>query len=140
MLPVVSFTLLAASATVSLSLEPSLRCPNQSSLTERMARVGLSVLSSDPKAFAPASGGGRPGVVELLSAPTFEVSIKPTAGGLLLTTRRTSDGKVFERAVDLRGEDCPTVERLLVVLIHSWITAKMPVLSPNAVADGGAKR
>jgi hypothetical protein len=131
MLPVVSFTLLAASATVSLSLDATLKCPTQTSLTERMARVGLSVLNPDPK---------TPPVVELLSAPTFEVSVKPTAGGLLLTARRTSDGKVFERTVQPGAEDCPTVERLLVVLIHSWITAKMPVLSPNALADGGTKR
>ena len=130
MLPVVLVTLLAASATVSLSLDPALKCPTLTSLTERMARVGLSVLPPNPP---------TPQVTELLSRPSFEVSVKPTAGGLLLTTKRTSDGKVFERTVETGKEDCPTVERLVVVLIHSWITSKMPVLSPTAL-DGGAKR
>ncbi|MBK7857372.1 MAG: hypothetical protein IPJ65_01860 [Archangiaceae bacterium] len=123
-------TLLAASATVSLTVDVTLKCPAPASLTERMARVGLSVLPPSPQ---------TPQVTELLARPSFEVSIKPTAGGLLLTTRRTSDGKVFERTVETGREDCPTVERLVVVLIHSWITSKMPVLSPHGL-DGGSRR
>jgi hypothetical protein len=130
MLAMALISFLGAKATVSLALDASLKCPTLSSLSDRMGRVGLEVLVSNPQA---------PAVAALLAAPSFEVSIKPTAEGLLLTTRRTSDGKVFERPVQTGKEDCPTIERLVVVLIHSWITAKLPVLSPAAL-DGGAKR
>jgi hypothetical protein len=126
MLVAALFSVLGASPMVSLSLDPSLTCPAQRSLTDRLGRVGLSVFVPNLR-------------VPLLTAPSFEVSVKPTAEGLLLTTRRTSDGKVFERPVQTGKEDCPTVERLLVVLIHSWITAKLPVLSPSAV-DAGVRR
>lgn len=130
MLPVVLLSVLQASATVSLTLDPALKCPTQASLSERMGRVGLDVLTPNPQA---------PAVAELLARPSYEVSIKPTPEGLLLSTRRTSDGKVFERTMQPAKEDCPTVERLVVVLIHSWITSKMPVLSPGGL-DGGSKR
>ena len=114
---------------VSLTLDPKLSCPSSASLSDRLARVGLTVRRDN----AP--------VTDLLQAlPAFEVSVKPTSDGLLLTAKRTSDGKVFERTVQTGKEDCPTVERLVVVLIHSWINAKMPVLSPGAARDGGTKR
>lgn len=130
-----SFALLVvlhASTTVSLTLDPALTCPKQASLAERFARVGLTVRSQAPT------------VANVLQAlPAFEVSVKPTpdgAEGLLLAAKRTSDGKVFERTLQPGKEDCPTVERLVVVLIHSWINAKMPVLSPAGGKDGGVKR
>ncbi len=120
---------LHASTTVSLVIDPALACPKQASLAERFARVGLTVRSEAPT------------VANVLQAlPAFEVSVKPTAEGLLLAAKRTSDGKVFEREMQPGKEDCPTVERLVVVLIHSWITAKMPVLSPAGGKDGGVKR
>jgi hypothetical protein len=122
-------TVTSAATTVTLALEPKLECLTQQSLSERLARVGLQVVPQNPP------------VSDLLTLPAFEVSVKTTPGGLQLTARRTFDGKVFERLVETgkEKEDCPTVERLVVVLIHSWITAKMPVLSPSAL-DGGAKR
>jgi hypothetical protein len=120
-------TVTSAATTVTLTLDPKVECPTQQSLAERLSRVGLQVLPQNPPVSA------------LLSAPAFEVSVKPTSGGLQLTARRTFDAKVFERTVETGKEDCPTVERLVAVLIHSWITAKMPVLSPAAV-DAGSKR
>lgn len=121
-------TLVSAASSVSLNLAAGLECPTQTSLAERLAKVGLSVKPQNAS------------VTELLAAPpTFEVSLKPTPQGLLLTAKRTSDAKVFERTVPSGKEDCPTVERLVVVLIHSWIHAKMPVLSPGQ-RDGGSKR
>ena len=121
--------LLHAATTVSLTLDPSLQCPKQASLAERFARVGLTVRSEAPT------------VANVLQAlPAFEVSVKPTGEGLLLAAKRTSDGKVFERQLEPGKEDCPTVERLVVVLIHSWINAKMPVLSPAGGKDGGTRR
>ena len=121
-------TLLHAATSVSLTLDPALKCPTQASLTDRFGRVGMNVKPEN-----------APITDVLVAPPAFEVSMKPTAGGLLLTAKRTSDGKVFERTVQQGKEDCPTVERLVVVLIHSWINAKMPVLSPSA-PDGGMKR
>lgn len=124
-------TLLNAATTLSLTIDPALQCPSHASLVERFAKVGLSV--------KPQGGTALP--ADLLVAPAgFEVSVKPTPQGLLLTARRASDAKVFERTVPPGKEDCPTVERLVVVLIHSWIHAKMPVLSPSALRDGGTKR
>lgn len=121
--------LLNAATNLSLTIDPELKCPSHASLAERFAKVGLHVKPLN----AP--------VTDVLVAPTgFEVSVKPTPEGLLLTARRTSDAKVFERTVPPGKEDCPTVERLVVVLIHSWIHAKMPVLSPSALRDGGMKR
>ncbi|MBL8954397.1 MAG: hypothetical protein JNK82_26705 [Myxococcaceae bacterium] len=118
-----------AATTVSLTLDPGLSCPKQASLAERFARVGLTVRSEAPT------------VANVLQAlPAFEVSVKPTAEGLLLAAKRTSDGKVFERPLQQGKEDCPTLERLVVVLIHSWINAKMPVLSPAGGKDGGTRR
>lgn len=122
---------LHASTSVSLNIDAALQCPKSASLAERFARVGLTVRSEAPT------------VANVLQAlPAFEVSVKPTsqgAEGLLLAAKRTSDGKVFERTLQPGKEDCPTVERLVVVLIHSWITAKMPVLSPAGGKDGGMK-
>ena len=124
-------TLLNAATTLSLTIDPELKCPSHASLAERFAKVGLQVKSQGAPALP----------ADLLGAPAgFEVSVKPTPEGLLLTARRTSDAKVFERTVPPGKEDCPTVERLVVVLIHSWIHAKMPVLSPSALRDGGMKR
>jgi hypothetical protein len=128
MLSFALLTVLHASTTVSLTLDPKLECPTPASLSDRFARVGLTVKPDN----AP--------VTDVLQAPpTFEVSVKPTGDGLLLKAKRTSDGKVFERQVQPGKEDCPTVERLVVVLIHSWINAKMPVLSPAAQRDAGTR-
>ena len=121
-------TLLNAATSLALSVDPALSCPAAPSLTDRLARVGLTVKA--PSAT----------VSDILAPAAFEVSVKPTPEGLLLSAKRTSDGKVFERTLEVGKEDCPTVERLVVVLIHSWIHAKMPVLSPSARADAGPRR
>jgi len=124
----VALLVLQAATTVSLSLDPALACPALGTLTDRFQRVGLSIVPLNPP------------LDQRLSPPAFEVSIKPTgAEALQVSARRAKDGKVFERTLEPGKEDCPTVERLVVVLIHSWINTKMPVLSPVA-ADAGTKR
>jgi hypothetical protein len=128
-MPFALLTLLAAAPVISLKLDGELKCPTHASLSDRLARVGLSV--KPPNA---------PATDVIVAPPAFEVSMKPTPVGLSLTARRASDGKVFERNVEAGREDCPTVERLVVVLIHSWIHAKMPVLSPTSTRDAGQRR
>lgn len=124
MLPAL-LTVLGAT-TVSLTVDAGLRCPAPASLTERLARVGLNVLA--PKAP----------VTERLAA-AFEVSVKPTPDGLQVEARRAADGRLFQRAVQPGQEDCPTVERLVAVLIHSWISTRMPVVGPQGAQDGGKR-
>jgi hypothetical protein len=124
----VALLVLQAATTVSLNLDPALSCPAMGTLADRFQRVGLSLVPLNPP------------IDQRLSPPAFEVSIKPTGpAALLVTARRAKDGKVFERTLEPGREDCPTVERLVVVLIHSWINTKMPVLSPRR-ADAGTKR
>ncbi len=116
-----SSTLLVATlgATVSLELPPTLTCPSATSLAERLGRVGLTVVSSRAE---------------------LQVSLSASPEGLTLTARRAKDGKTFERMLKA-GDDCNTLERLVTVLIHSWVLLRLPPLAPKfdrPVLDGGA--
>ena len=116
-----TLTFLALGATVSLELPEALTCPSATSLAERLGRVGLTVVNANSRA-------------------ELQVSLTASPEGLTLTAKRSADGKVFQRMLKA-GDDCNTLERLVTVLIHSWVRLRLPPLAPKfdrPVLDGGA--
>ncbi len=97
-------------STVSLKLPEALACPRAGALADRLGRVGLVVVKS---------------------GAALEVELVETPDGLELKATRTLDSEKFDRVMSAKGEACDTLERLVVVLIHSWARSRLPLLAPH---------
>jgi hypothetical protein len=107
---------------VSLTLAAGLKCPTRASLMFRLERVGLHVSRTDA---------------------AFEVKLVGDGDSVHVTARRLADGQAYDRSIPSTNEECGTVERLVVALIHSWVQVRVPAVYPPSLPrdlppDGGS--
>jgi hypothetical protein len=111
MLAALVLNVLAANAsTVTVEIPTELSCPRGPQLTARLTEAGIKVV--------PAYGG-------------LDVKLAQADSQLVVTARRSIDGKTYRRSMKVTSGDCETVEQLISVIVIAWANPELPFLAPK---------